>query len=145
MMPGLKLSDWAAMPLLNIVLLGRDLFKGGADLGPAIVVVATTVLYALAAIGLASRIFGSEDVLYNEQGTWADLWRRPAEPSAMATRSSAMWCLAVMLPIFLMAQGLMTNLGLSPSAQLLVPAGLAVVLFVLWPALVAQRGRVSWS
>src|SRR5262249_13598169 len=49
MMPGLKLTGWRAVtPLLNVVLLARDLFEGKADAALAAVVVLSTLLYALA-------------------------------------------------------------------------------------------------
>src|SRR5262245_24279359 len=73
MVPGLKLAAWSAAPLVNIVLLARDLFEGKAELGPALMVVAATLVYAGAAIALAARIFGYESVLYNEQASWGDL------------------------------------------------------------------------
>ena len=43
MLPGLKLADWAVAPLLNIVLLGRDLFQNQAALGPSLLVIVTTL------------------------------------------------------------------------------------------------------
>jgi ABC-2 type transport system permease protein/sodium transport system permease protein len=64
------------VPLLNVVLLARDLFEGTARAGPAAVVVLTTLLYALAAVALAARVFGAEAVLYSQQGRWSDLFRR---------------------------------------------------------------------
>ncbi len=54
MMPGLRLrADLAVLPLVNIVLFARDLFNGEADPLMAMVVVTTTLLYALAALALA--------------------------------------------------------------------------------------------
>jgi sodium transport system permease protein len=76
-LPGLQLAGpLAVVPLLNIVLLARDLFDGQASLVPAIIVVATTLAYALAAVALAAQVFGAEAVLYSEQGSWRQLFRR---------------------------------------------------------------------
>src|SRR5206468_2890398 len=61
MMPGLKLGGaYAVTPLLNIVLLSRDLLAGRGAVDPAMVavVILSTLVYAVAAIALAARIFG---------------------------------------------------------------------------------------
>jgi ABC-2 type transport system permease protein/sodium transport system permease protein len=77
LLPGLKLEGTLTVaPLLNIVLLGRDLLEGQAHLTAAAVVVVSTFLYALAALALAARIFGAEAVLYSESGGWLSLFRR---------------------------------------------------------------------
>jgi ABC-2 type transport system permease protein/sodium transport system permease protein len=64
------------VPLLNIVLLTRDLLEGNANLAVALVVVGATLVYALVALALAARIFGTEAVLYTQRGRWIDLFRR---------------------------------------------------------------------
>jgi ABC-2 type transport system permease protein/sodium transport system permease protein len=75
--PSLQLGGpLAVVPLLNIVLLARDLFEGQGSLVPALIVVATTLAYALAAVALAAQVFGAEAVLYSEQGSWRQLFRR---------------------------------------------------------------------
>src|SRR5690606_11837228 len=59
LMPGVELTPGlATIPLVNIVLLARDTFQGATTLGPTLIAVATTVLYSLAGIGLAARVFG---------------------------------------------------------------------------------------
>ena len=58
MLPGLKLDGvLTVLPLVNIVLMTRDLFEGGVELGPGSIVVVTTLMYALAALALAARVF----------------------------------------------------------------------------------------
>ncbi len=55
MMPGLELDGpLAVAPLVNIVLLARDLVKGEVDPGATMVVVLSTLVYAAAAIALAA-------------------------------------------------------------------------------------------
>lgn len=77
LVPGLTpAGPLALVPLVNIVLLARDVFAGTATPGVAAAVVAVTLLYALAALALAARVFGTEAVLSSEGGTWADLFRR---------------------------------------------------------------------
>jgi ABC-type Na+ efflux pump permease subunit/membrane protease YdiL (CAAX protease family) len=149
MIPGLKLADWAWAPLVNIVLLGRDLFEGGAELGPTLLVIVSTVIYACAAIGLAAHIFGAESVLYNEQSSWADLFRRPAEPQPHAGVVAALWCLALMIPLNFVAQGtlLLLRSGELLSLRMLVflIALHTLLVFGALPALFAWRGNLRWS
>jgi sodium transport system permease protein len=76
-LPGSQLAGpLAVVPLLNIVLLARDLFDGKASLVPAVIVVTTTIAYALVAVALAAQVFGAEAVLYSEQGSWRQFFRR---------------------------------------------------------------------
>ncbi len=77
LMPGLVLAGpLAVVPLLNIVLLARDLLLGVAHPVSACVVVASTAAYAAAALYLAARLFGAEAVLYTEAASWGGLFRR---------------------------------------------------------------------
>ncbi len=76
-MPGLPLTGTlAVVPLLNIVLLARDLFMGKADPLLAATVLLSTFLYALAALAVAAQLFGAEGVLYSEHRGWFDFLRR---------------------------------------------------------------------
>jgi len=63
LLPGLKLEGvYPFIPLLNIVLLARDLLDGTAQPLAALLVVAITFLYGLSALVLAARIFGRSAV-----------------------------------------------------------------------------------
>ena len=149
MIPGLTLSDWAFAPLVNIVLLGRDLFEGGAELGPALLVIVSTLLYALAAIALAARIFGAESVLYSEQSSLGDLFRRPSAPQSYSGVTAALWCLALMIPLSFVLKGtaglLVQNGVLEERALIFFGPPYAVVLFGILPGLFAWRGRLRVS
>jgi ABC-2 type transport system permease protein/sodium transport system permease protein len=84
--PDLGLAGPAAVvPLLNIVLLARDLLAGKAEPISAAAVVISTAAYAVLALALAARVFGAEGVLYGESGGWPSLWRR--KPRKAAARS----------------------------------------------------------
>jgi ABC-2 type transport system permease protein/sodium transport system permease protein len=77
--PGLPLSGGlAVVPLLNIVLLARDLLNERADPVSAAVVVIATLTYAVLAIAVAAQVFGAEGVLYGESGGWRALLKRRA-------------------------------------------------------------------
>jgi ABC-2 type transport system permease protein/sodium transport system permease protein len=62
------------VPLLNTVLLARDILAGYADPLAALVVVVSTLVYALVAIAVAAQLFGAEAVR-GGQGGWFR-WRR---------------------------------------------------------------------
>jgi ABC-2 type transport system permease protein/sodium transport system permease protein len=145
MMPGLQLGGLlAALPLVNIVLMARDLFDTGVDPVNGTIVVVTTLLYALAALSLAARVFGAESVLYSEQSSWADLLRRPQEPQKAASISAMLWCLALMVPIQFVLVALVREFGSMPPIGE-VAAGVAVnlLLFGFLPMLFTYLGRVE--
>jgi ABC-2 type transport system permease protein/sodium transport system permease protein len=108
LMPGLELTpSLAIVPLVNIVLLARDVLAGEAAAVPAVVSVVSTLFYALAAIGVAARVFGSDAVLYGSQSSWSDLLRRPAMPRDAGTLPGALLCLALLFPCTYLASGLL--------------------------------------
>jgi sodium transport system permease protein len=105
MMPGLKLEGLLRVtPLVNIVLLARDLPDGALFSTAGIVVVASTLVYAVAAITVAAWIFGAEAVLYSEQSSWSDLFRRPKQMQPAATLTGALFGLALLVPAMFLVQ-----------------------------------------
>ncbi len=155
LVPELRLDGpVAVVPLLNIVLLARDLFSQSASPGEAVVVVVSTLLYSLAAIAVAARLFGAEAVLYSEQSGWADLFRRPREPRPAADASGAMLCVALLFPASFAVNSLIgqfTNpefVGNMGPAQLfhvrmLLRAVATTLLFAAIPFAAARRGNVD--
>ncbi len=131
LVPGVSLAGpLAVVPLINIVLLARDVFAGNADPAYATVAVLSTGLYCAATLALAARIFGTDAILYGSQGTWTELVQRPREPSARATLPMAMFCLAALFPLFFMAGGVLRGDGTySVSRQMAISAILTAVLF----------------
>ena len=101
LMPSLEFTGWMAVtPLVNIVMLARDLLEGSVQTSLAVAAVCSTIFYIAAAIALAARIFGTDAILYGSQATWSDLVRRPAEPQRSVTLAAAMLGLAVMFPAY---------------------------------------------
>ena len=61
LMPGVTLAGPLAIaPLLNIVLLARDLLSGEVNAAAALAAVISTAAYAAAALGIAAKLFGSD-------------------------------------------------------------------------------------
>ncbi|MGV3484730.1 MAG: ABC transporter permease subunit/CPBP intramembrane protease [Planctomycetaceae bacterium] len=101
LMPGVELTGpLAIVPLVNIVLLARDLLSGGFSPGPAIAAIVSTFAYAVAAIAIAARLFGSDAVLRGSELSIGSLFRRPDEPSDVPTPSAAALVLAVIFPVY---------------------------------------------
>jgi ABC-2 type transport system permease protein/sodium transport system permease protein len=150
LLPGLDLSGPCAVaPLLNIVLLTRDLIEGKAALGPALIVVVATLLYAASALAVAARIFGAEAVLYSDQRGWADLLRRPTSWTLVPTVMSALLCLALIFPLVFFLKAILaysqSTLNLPQGTLLGVMALTTVVLFAGLPAAAARLGRIQLS
>src|SRR5262249_10190291 len=86
--PSLTLSaPQAFIPLLNIVLLSRDVFPRTATLGMAALVVLAPAVYAMAAVAVASRVFGADAVLSGERGMFSQLFRRRAARTGAGSTS----------------------------------------------------------
>jgi ABC-2 type transport system permease protein/sodium transport system permease protein len=100
LMPGLTLEGPLVIaPLVNIVLMGRDLLQNHpVGFATAAAVVVSTVLYASAALALAARLFGAEAVLYSAQSGWKDALRRPEWPQPAASLPTALLTLAILFP-----------------------------------------------
>jgi ABC-type Na+ efflux pump permease subunit len=76
LLPDLQLDYGTALvPLLNIVLLARDLLSGSSNGGLTLVVVTATVVYGYIALVLASHTFGAETILYSSGRKWSDWFR----------------------------------------------------------------------
>ncbi len=144
LMPNLKLSPQLAVtPLVNCVLLARDTFSGEASASLALVVVVSTALYALAAIGVAARIFGADAILYGGHGHWSDLFRRPSHTVNTPTVANAVLCLALMFPaFFVLSNWLARSELLSVSVRLVMSGLITALLFGAFPLVAAYVGRV---
>lgn len=134
----------AFVPVLNMVLLARDLLSGEAQPLIAVLAIGATVLYSLAAIGLAARLFGADAVLYGSPGAWSDWVRRPDVPSRTVSLDVAMLMLAVLFPVFYLASHANASFGAaSPAVWLLLAAGTTIVLFALFPLGIVWYFRVT--
>jgi sodium transport system permease protein len=139
-MPGLTLGPlMSVVPLSNIVLLARDVMEGNASVVWGTVAVCTTLLYGGVALALAARVFGSDAILYGSEGTWADLFKRPRELKSQATITDALATLALIVPTYVIASGLLGALqGVNMVSQLLAAAGTTFIVFILVPLLMVR-------
>jgi ABC-2 type transport system permease protein/sodium transport system permease protein len=143
LVPGVELEGiFLVTPLANIVLLGRDLLAFKAT-GPAtLIVVASTLLYAAAAIGVAARIFGAESVLYSTQRGWSDVFRRPREPQVAPTATAAWICLTVMIPAYFLFINWIGRAGDNIVVQQILGVVMTIAVFGAIPLAACQARRV---
>jgi sodium transport system permease protein len=147
LLPSLEFKGWMAVtPLVNIVMLTRDLLEGSVQTSLGIAAVCSTLFYIAAAIAIASRIFGTDAILYGSPATWSDLMRRPQEVQRSVTLSTAMFGLALMFPAyFVLANSLLRSPELAMGQRLIVNALVTVAVFGGIPVVMAMLGRVRWS
>ncbi|MEO2009852.1 MAG: ABC transporter permease subunit [Pirellulaceae bacterium] len=141
----LELAQWYAVPLLNMVLFARDLIEGNADPMSGVKAILTTVVYTMAAVAVAARLFGADAVLYGAQSSWKDLFRRPAQPIDGPSLSGSVGALAVMFPIFFLIGGLMRQLELSKLQEFTLAGIFSVLLFALFPVVLCLAFRLRIS
>ena len=133
----------AVAPLINVVLMGRDLLQGNVNVLMFAIVLISTALYGVLALSLAARVFGSDAVLYGSSGTWSDLLRRPKEPRDTAPMAVSTSCLACLFSLFIILGPLGGRLGLNIGQQLIANAVVLVALFALIPLGFAAVSRVN--
>jgi ABC-2 type transport system permease protein/sodium transport system permease protein len=107
--------------------------------------VASTVLYAFAALALAARLFAADAVLYDARLGWNEIWRRPrhAAPPGIAL---ALSCLACMFPISFAANGTIAAIDVEGIQARLIAMGVATALvFGGVPLLFAWWRRIDWA
>ena len=148
MTPGLKLSGpWAVMPMINILLLARDVIQNQVVLIPAVIAVLSTLLYAAAAIMFAARIFGSDSILYATHGSFGEMFARPQQGAPFVPMAAAVFCLALLFPINFLAIGFLGRLPSETPADLssrFMIMGLFTILsFMVIPWLIAVHQRAQ--
>ena len=145
LLPGIEMTGWMSVtPLVNIVILARDIFDGRAQAMWVVSTLLSTVLYSAVALSVAARIFGTDAVLYGSEGSWADLLRRPTTIQPAASPSQAMVCLAILFPAFLILSGLPGRLsGGSVAVHIAGNAAITIVLFGLLPLAFARWTSVD--
>jgi ABC-2 type transport system permease protein/sodium transport system permease protein len=148
LMPGVNLEGpLAVAPLLNIVLLARDILSGTASATGALMAVTSTLFYAAATLGIAAKLFGSDAVERTSQKSFGSLLQRPDVVTNHPSVSQAGLVVALLLPAsFLISNGLMQWLRLlsdtiSISSQLLLNALSLILVFGLIPLFATILGK----
>ena len=151
LMPGVRLTPVLSLvPLVNIVLLGKELFQGIASPALFLLTLIVTAGYSFGALLVASRIFGNDAILYTSD-LRAETGNGRRVKGTQVPTGLILKCLAVILPALIVLSGLRGRL-VSPEdtqGQLLLSAGLLVLLFAIVPAVFLRQANVrlksAWS
>jgi len=143
LMPGVELTrTLAIVPLVNIVLLARDLLSGGFEPVPAIAAIVSTCAYALAALAIAARLFGSDAVLRGSELSISSLFERPGKSRAVPTADAAALTLAILFPVYFVASNVVARVSPEDIAsRLMVNAFTLAIVFGGIPLIAALLGR----
>ncbi len=144
-MPNLEMNaSWSITPLANIALLARDVLQDKVQMREATLAVFSSVLYAMAALGIAAKVFGSDSILYGSTASWGDLLRKPDKLPVTASIVGALLGLALMFPFQVMLKGILlgdaANMSLAKIIQ--ISGIMTVILYGLFPIVLARLQHV---
>ncbi|MFN3190027.1 MAG: ABC transporter permease subunit/CPBP intramembrane protease [Aureliella sp.] len=145
-LPGWSLTTTTAVfPLVNILLLSRELLEGTVQQLPAMVAIVSTILYGIATLSLAARVFGNDAVAVGSRGNWRDFSQRPKSTTQVASLPSTLFALALLFPAFVLVSGILARSEMQTTSRLVLSAVMTMVLFfgVPWLLLRWQRVEVS--
>lgn len=111
LMPGVTLNGPLAIaPLINIVILAREVLQGTAQAAPAVITILSTVGYAAAAIAIASKLFGNDAVTRTSQQSFGSLFKRPEQETASPSPQTAAMMLALLVPIYYLVSNVLIRI-----------------------------------
>jgi ABC-2 type transport system permease protein/sodium transport system permease protein len=148
LMPGIGLNGpLAVAPLLNIVLLAREILADNVHPLGATLAVASTILYATAALAVAAKLFGNDAVNRTSERSIGSLFRRPDLVTTRPSVGEAGMVIALLLPAsFVVSNGLMRWLAsqgsdVNVTLQLVLNAVALAATFGLIPFAATYLGR----
>ncbi len=129
--PDVRLTpSLSVVPLLNIILLSREILAGTIQFVPAMVAVCTTLVYAAAALGVAARLFGSDAVLRGSEVSFGAALKRPETGRSIPALSEAAMTLALIFPTYFLASNILAQWATQAIApRLLLNAGVLFAVF----------------
>ncbi len=145
LMPNVQFTTLLGIvPLINILLLSRDIMTGHSELLPAFAAVFSTIIYAGATLVIASRLFGAEAATSGSQETWAELLGRPKTTRSLPTMGELAIYLAILFPVFFITSNVGGMLELGSEAAMSFNAVLLVILFMCLPSAYAWYRRLNF-
>jgi sodium transport system permease protein len=133
----------AIVPLLNILMLARDIMTGNSTLVPAFAAIFSTIIYACATLVIASRLFGAEAATSGSQESWSELLGRPKKRQMLPDIGELFIYLAILFPVFFVASNLSGVFALRGSWALWFNAAFLFLLFMFSPLVFAWYRRVD--
>ena len=150
LLPGVYLTPMLAIvPLVNIILLARELLSGVVNPVAAAAALISTVVYAAAALGIAARLFGTDAILRGSERSAGSLLRRPAQASDVPSPSSAALTMAIIFPVYFVVSNFLAQAaateqqtgGINFQARLIASAVSLLAVFGGIPLLMALLAR----
>jgi ABC-type Na+ efflux pump permease subunit/membrane protease YdiL (CAAX protease family) len=144
MTPGLTLEGpLCVTPMVNILLLARDVLQGSVQIVPSLIAIGATFVYTALAVLMAARIFGTDAILYGSQSSWSEMFIRPAKPQTSMPLSAMVFCLVMLIPINFVLSGFLNRLDADMTWRLLLMGLFTALMFFVFPWIVASFLRVS--
>jgi len=145
LIPGVQLTPTLALvPLVNIILLARELLGGTVDPVAATAAILSTIAYAAAALGVAARLFGTDAILRGSEISAGAMFRRPEKASDAPSPSAAALTLAVIFPVYFWVSNTLAQQADAEMGQRLLASGLSLAaVFGGIPLIAAMLGRDS--
>jgi sodium transport system permease protein len=147
LLPGIEFTGLlAVVPLVNIVLLARNLLEGSVNPTLAAATVVSTAFYILGAIAIAARIFGTDAVLYGGGASWSSFHRSSKQPRAVIHPTIALTSLAALFPCYFVLSNLVTR-GTERTfdVKAILGALVTILLFGGIPLVLASLGRYPFN
>ncbi|MFO0942553.1 MAG: ABC transporter permease subunit [Pirellulales bacterium] len=137
----------ATVPLVNIVLLAREVLQGDSSWSTAVVTLVCNCVYAMASLTIASRLFGASAAVQGSQGSWRDWLTRAHRPSNYAAVDQMALLLATLFPVHFVCTSIMSRSSGSTPIQesMLGEAVVTWIVAVLLPFFITWYQRIGWT
>lgn len=146
LLPGIRFTNLVAtIPLVNIVLLARQLLTDSVEWNTALVAVICTGIYAATALAVASRLFGSDASMQGSQGSWRDLLSRPTAASDYPKPDQMAMTMAVLFPMYFVASSVLPGTSEALSTRLAIAALVSFTLILGLPVFVSWFRRLNFQ
>lgn len=146
LLPGIKFTGLlATVPLVNIVLLAREVLMSAAEWNTALVAVICNSIYAVAALAVASRLFGSDASMQGSQGSWRDLIMRPLQNKRFPSVDQMALTMSAMFPMYFIASSSLPATSNDLLTRLWISAAVSFLLIMGVPVFVAWYRRLTFS
>ena len=150
MAPEMKLAGFNLVcPMVNILLMARDVINGGVEFGAALVVVLSTTLYGVLALSFAAKLFGSDAILYADANSLKDMVMRPRRTNRVTPVGAATFCALLLVPMNFASSEFLNRFSADTSSdfqlRFILMACLLFLMFVAFPSLVAIYQRTNFK
>lgn len=145
-LPGTRLEGpILIVPVANIVVLIRELFRDSYNYEAIVWVLLSTSLYAGAAVAVAAKLFGQEAVLFADAGSVRTLFqRRYFKPRAVPSAAHALLVATIVFSLNFFIQQELARSGFNRGMAFLTSVSLTIVVLVaVFPWLATVYTRVN--